>query len=79
MDRYQQNKENAPKLKPVEEPPKLQFYEIGIRSDVKGPDIKRIIDKVVNYLVYEKYEKIILKSRGMFSYCLMLINRKGLF
>lgn len=78
MDRYQPNNESAPKLKPVEEQLKLQFNEIGIKSDVKGPEIKRIIDKVVNDLVYRDFEKVILKSRGMIDYYLMSLHREGL-
>ena len=51
-------------LKPIIPIPKLKYNEIGIRSDLKGHEIKNLIDKIIFFLVYKKYPHVILKSRA---------------
>ena len=55
---------NYPKLKPVEPMKKLKYNEIGVKSDVKGNDLKNLIDKVIFILIYKNYPNVTLKSRG---------------
>ena len=51
-------------LKPKEPMPKLKYNEIGVRSDLKGFQIKNLIDKIIFFLIYKKYSSVILKSRA---------------
>ena len=51
-------------LQPIIPIPKLKYNEIGIRSDLKGFEIKNLIDKIIFFLVYKKYPHVILKSRA---------------
>ena len=51
-------------LKPKEPIPKLKYNEIGVRSDLKGFQIKNLIDKIIFFLIYKKYSSVILKSRA---------------
>ncbi len=60
MNDYQ----NAPTLRPIEPIPKLKYNEIGVRSDLKGFQIKNLIDKIIFFLIYKKYPSVTLKSRG---------------
>ena len=53
-----------PQLNPINPIQKLQPNEIGIRSDLKGPEIKNVVDKVVRMLVYRHFYSVTLKSRG---------------
>ena len=53
-----------PQLNPINPIQKLQQNEIGIRSDLKGPEIKNVVDKVVRMLVYRHFYSVTLKSRG---------------
>ena len=53
-----------PQLNPINPVQKLQQNEIGIRSDLKGPEIKNVVDKVVRMLVYRHFYSVTLKSRG---------------
>ena len=55
---------NYPKLKPVEPMKKLKYNEIGVKSDLKGNEIKNLIDKVIFILIYKNYPNVTLKSRG---------------
>ena len=55
---------NIPKLKPIEPEVKLKNNEIGIKSNLKGLDIKKLIDKIIYLLIIKKLPNIILKSRG---------------
>ena len=55
---------NIPKLKPIEPNEKLKNNEIGIKSNIKGIDIKKLIDKIIYLLIIKKLPNIILKSRG---------------
>ena len=43
---------------------KLQTNEIGIKSELKGTEIKKIVDRAIDKLVYKKFKTVILKSRG---------------
>ena len=62
---YQRQDYNRPpQLNPINPIPKLQQNEIGIRSDLKGPEIKNVVDKVVRMLVYRHFDTVTLKSRG---------------
>jgi hypothetical protein len=58
------NHQNVPILKPIIPIPKLKYNEIGIRSDLKGYQIKNLIDKIIFFLIYKKYPTVTLKSRG---------------
>ena len=58
------NHQNVPILKPIIPIPKLKYNEIGIRSDLKGFQIKNLIDKIIFFLIYKKYPTVTLKSRG---------------
>ena len=53
-----------PQLNPINPIQKLQQNEIGIRSDLKGPEIKNVVDKVVRMLVYRHFYSVTLKARG---------------
>ena len=53
-----------PQLNPINPIQKLKQNEIGIRSDLKGPEIKNVVDKVVRMLVYRHFYSVTLKSRG---------------
>ena len=53
-----------PQLNPINPIQKLQQNEIGIRSDLKVPEIKNVVDKVVRMLVYRHFYSVTLKSRG---------------
>ena len=55
---------NKISLKPKEPIPKLKYNEIGVRSDLKGFQIKNLIDKIIFFLIYKKYSSVILKSRA---------------
>jgi DNA-binding protein len=55
---------NHQKLIPVEPIKKLKYNEIGVKSDVKGNDLKNLIDKVIFILIYKNYPNVTLKSRG---------------
>ena len=59
-----QDYNRPPQLNPINPIPKLQQNEIGIRSDLKGPEIKNVVDKVVRMLVYRHFYSVTLKSRG---------------
>lgn len=59
-----QNFKNGAQLNPVDPIPSLQYNEIGIRSTIKGPQIKILIDKIINYLLYRQYSSVVLKARG---------------
>lgn len=59
-----QDYNRPPQLNPINPIPKLQKNEIGIRSDLKGPEIKNVVDKVVRMLVYRHFDTVTLKSRG---------------
>ena len=59
-----QDYNRPPQLNPINPIPKLQQNEIGIRSDLKGPEIKNVVDKVVRMLVYRHFDTVTLKSRG---------------
>lgn len=43
---------------------KLQNNEIGIKSELKGTEIKKIVDRAIDKLVYKKFKTVILKARG---------------
>ena len=58
------NFQNVPTLTPIEPIPKLKYNEIGVRSDLKGYQIKNLIDKIIFFLIYKKYPSVTLKSRG---------------
>ena len=58
------NHQNIPTLKPIIPIPQLKYNEIGIRSDLKGYQIKNLIDKIIFFLIYKKYPTVTLKSRG---------------
>ena len=53
-----------PKLKPVKPEEKLKNNEIGVKTDIKGFDIKKFIDKIIYLLIIKKLPNLILKSRG---------------
>ena len=55
---------NHQKLIPVEPIKKLKYNEIGVKSDLKGNEIKNLIDKVIFILIYKNYPNVTLKSRG---------------
>jgi hypothetical protein len=49
---------------PAEEMKKLERNEIGIKSDLKGTEIKKYVDRAVNKLIYAKYNVVTLKAIG---------------
>ena len=51
---------------PVEEVKPLERHEIGIKSGVKGMEIKQVVDRVIHKLVYRSFPKVTLKAIGMF-------------
>ena len=59
-----QDYNRPPQLNPINPIPKLQQNEIGIRSDLRGPEIKNVVDRVIRMLVYRHFNTVTLKSRG---------------
>ena len=59
-----QHYNRPPQLNPINPIPKLQQNEIGIRSDLRGPEIKNVVDKVIRMLIYRHFDTVTLKSRG---------------
>lgn len=57
------NKTN-PKQNQNDTESKLQNNEIGIKSELKGTEIKKIVDRAIDKLVYKKFKTVILKARG---------------
>ena len=53
-----------PKLKPVKPEEKLKNNEIGVKTDIKGFDIKKLLDKIIYLLIIKKLPNVTLKSRG---------------
>lgn len=51
-------------LKPKEPIPKLKRNEIGVKSTLQGPGIKRLIDRVISDIVYYNFKNVVLKARG---------------
>ncbi len=60
----EKNTNIPPRLKPVKPEEKLKNNEIGVKTDIKGFDIKKFIDKIIYLLVIKKLPNLILKSRG---------------
>lgn len=63
------NHENSQQLKrvflgPVEDQ-KLEPHEIGIKSGVKGSQIKQLVDRVVHRLIIRRQSKLTLKAIGI--------------
>ena len=58
-EKTQNNNNNIPKLKPIEPEAKLKNNEIGIKSNIKGFDIKKLIDKIIYLLIIKKLPNII--------------------
>jgi 23S rRNA maturation-related 3'-5' exoribonuclease YhaM len=63
------NQQDQPQLKrvsiePEEEMAKLDRNEIGIKSNLKGSEIKEYIDRVIYKLVYNGVPKVTLKAIG---------------
>lgn len=55
---------NPPKLQPVVPEKKLNNNEIGVKSELRGREIKRLIDRTIDKLVYKKLPTVTLKARG---------------
>ncbi len=51
-------------LGPAEEVKPLETHELGIKSDVKGLEIKQCVDRAVHKLVYQGLPKVTLKAIG---------------
>ena len=49
---------------PEKEIAKLRFDEIGIKSDLKGAEIRDYIDRAIGKLLYKDMRKITLKAIG---------------
>ena len=60
----EKNTNMPPRLKPVKPEEKLKNNEIGVKTDIKGFDIKKFIDKIIYLLIIKKLPNLILKSRG---------------
>ena len=60
----QNNATNPPKLQPVIPEKKLHNNEIGVKSELKGREIKRLVDRTIDKLIYKKLPTVILKARG---------------
>lgn len=43
---------------------KLERNEIGIKSSLKGSEIKEYVDRAINKLVYSKQHRVTLKAIG---------------
>ncbi len=52
-------------IEPEEPMKKLEPHEIGIKSDLKGSEIKDYIDRAVYKLVDRRFPKVTLKAIGM--------------
>ncbi len=52
------------RLKPLEPDEKLKNNEIGVKTDIKGFDIKKLLDKIIYLLIIKKLPNVTLKSRG---------------
>lgn len=52
-------------IEPEEESKRLQRHEIGIKSGLKGSEIKLFVDRAISKLIYENYEKVTLKAIGI--------------
>lgn len=53
-------------IEPAEEMKKLERNEIGIKSDLKGTEIKKYVDRAINKLIYAKLPVVTLKAIGIF-------------
>jgi hypothetical protein len=53
-------------IEPEEKMERLERHEIGIRSGMKGAELKDYIDRVVYKLVYQRLPKVTLKAIGIF-------------
>ena len=60
----EKNTNIPPRLKPVKPEEKLKNNEIGVKTDIKGFDIKKLLDKVIYLLIIKKLPNVTLKSRG---------------
>ena len=53
-------------IEPGEEMKKLERNEIGIKSDLKGTEIKKYVDRATNKLIYAKHKVVTLKAIGKY-------------
>ncbi len=51
-------------IEPAEEMKKLERNEIGIKSGLKGTEIKKYVDRATNKLVYAGIKVVVLKAIG---------------
>jgi hypothetical protein len=51
-------------IEPGEEMKKLERNEIGIKSGLKGTEIKKYVDRAINKLIYDNYKNVTLKAIG---------------
>lgn len=52
------------KIVPEKEIERLKRNEIGIKSDLKGFEIKQCVDNAINKLIYENHRTVTLKAIG---------------
>ena len=62
-------------IEPEEDSKRLQRHEIGIKSDLKGSEIKLFVDRAISKLIYENFQKVTLKAIGILYPCLLIFSR----
>ena len=54
-------------IEPSEEMKKLERHEIGIKSGLKGTEIKKYVDRAINKLIYARLKVVTLKAIGKYD------------
>lgn len=81
VQNFQQEPSQALKRTSIEaETPmdKLERNEIGIKSSLKGSEIKEYVDRAINKLVYSKQPRVTLKAIGKKNHKFFRITKKFL-
>jgi hypothetical protein len=52
-------------IEPEEEMKKLEKYEIGIKSGLKGSEIKEYVDRAIYKIINQNHGRVILKAIGI--------------
>ena len=53
-------------IEPSEEMKKLERHEIGIKSGLKGTEIKIYVDRAIHKLIYAGFKVVTLKAIGKY-------------
>ena len=58
------NVRQLPRLRPLYKSAPLRRGEFGIRSDLHGRDINRLINRIIGLLYYRNFPRVTLKARS---------------